>query len=194
MRERRIAMAHRVEILAEPEVGGGEHVLVGEHGQPSARIVGGERERTRRTLRDPVAHGIEVGPPHALALGETLCAHLLRRAIELRAKRIARARGFGRPYDAPGLVDPHGVRDVDHAVELGHQMTLVDQARIRRLRCANPRLGRPGTAAIERDGEHHEGLVLQLLVERLPHGQVEPAASPGRPRHEKDFLAAMVGE
>ena len=49
-------------------------------------------------------------------------------------------------------------------------------------------------AAVHRHRDHHEAAIGQLLVERLPHGQVATAPSPGGPGDEQDLLAAVVGE
>src|SRR5205823_10874891 len=45
-----------------------------------------------------------------------------------------------------------------------------------------------------RDRDDDEVLVPQLLVDGLPHGQVEPASSPGGPGVEQDLLAPVVGQ
>src|SRR5205814_4105739 len=49
-------------------------------------------------------------------------------------------------------------------------------------------------ALVERHRDHHEATSPELLVERLPHGQVESAPSPGGIRDEEDLLTPVLGE
>src|SRR5258708_10708213 len=48
------------------------------------------------------------------------------------------------------------------------------------------------STGVERDRDDREVEVLEFVVQRLPPGQVKGASSPGGPREQKDFLAAIV--
>src|SRR5262249_12654528 len=55
-----------------------------------------------------------------------------------------------------------------------------------------PFAGRRLAAGVLGGGDDFEILVLQLAIDFLPTWQIEPAASPGRPRHDQHFLPAEL--
>src|SRR5258708_23686352 len=48
------------------------------------------------------------------------------------------------------------------------------------------------STGVERDRDDREIEVFEFVVQRLPPGQVKGASSPGGPRQQKNFLAAIV--
>ena len=70
----------------------------------------------------------------------------------------------------------------------------VEQRWVRGTCGLDERSGRVRCSRVERDCDHDETLVGQLLVQRLPHGQVESTASIRCPRHHEDLLATMFAE
>src|SRR5262249_56367446 len=95
---------------------------------------------------------------------------------------------------APWPVGPHAQGYGHDPVLLRRPVTLIDQARVRRLGGPDPLLGLRGAAAVQRDRDAGEASSRELLVERLPHGQVEAAPSPRGPEDEEDLAAAVVAE
>ena len=73
-------------------------------------------------------------------------------------------------------------------------MVRVEQRRVCRVCGLDERSRRVRCSCVERDRDHHETLLAQFLVQRLPHGQVESTASIRRPRNQEDLLATMVAE
>src|SRR5438132_12450877 len=69
--------------------------------------------------------------------------------------------------------------------------TLFRSGRVRRLGGLDPGAGVLG-APIERHGDDGEAEATQLLLDRLPHGQVETAPSPGRVS-DQEYLRPAVG-
>ena len=85
------------------------------------------------------------------------------------------------------LVDPYRLRDVDEVTELGHAVIAVDEAGMRRGCGLDP--GPRGLRLVERDRDDDAVGGPRRSVQRLPHGQVQPAPSPGRPGHQEDVPA-----
>ena len=131
-----------------------------------------------RTLIDPVSDGINVVGLHPLAIVDLLRRHLFGFAVHM-PESVRRTGTFRRPDDHADFVDPHGLRNIDHVVELGNAMVSIDQTRVGRIRSFDPRTR--GLGSVHRDGQDGEIAVLVLCMECLPHGQISPAASPGRP-------------
>src|SRR5438132_7465880 len=71
--------------------------------------------------------------------------------------------------------------------------TLFRSGRVRRLGGLDPGAGVLG-APIERHGDDGEAEAPQLLLDRLPHGQVETAPSPGRVSDQEDLRPARSEE
>ena len=146
----------------------------------------------RVTPAYPVADGVQVD---GLGLGGEpggVGRHLARDAVHP-AKPLVGAGRLRGSNDRAALVDPHRLRHVDHVIEIGQAMVAIDQAGVARLRGLDPRQ-RITLAAVQGDRDHDEAVILQLLVERLPHGQVATASSPRGPRHQQHLLATMLGE
>src|SRR5262249_47419681 len=106
----------------------------------------------------------------------------------------------------------NGGGHIDHVVELGDQMSFIDQAWIRRccrsvgqravptheiehelrkLRGPDEVSHRCGAGRVESHRKHREAAVRVAFVDRLPDRQVVPAASPGSPA-EEEHLAPSV--
>ena len=88
--------------------------------------------------------------------------------------------GIGRTHDPAVLVDPHRGRHVGEPIQLGEQMIPVHQHGEREalLRCPFPHRR---LVCVERNSNHGEPAVLQLIVQRLPDRQLPAAASPTAP-------------
>jgi hypothetical protein len=118
---------------------------------------------------DPSAQEVEVG--RRLHSGEIL-------------ERVGAERDAVRAHDAIVLVDPDDRRDVADRVQLGERVLLVDQYR------KGDDLG-PRTDVVDGfvngDADDREIVLLELVMQGLPPGQVVTAPSP-RGEGDKQFL------
>ena len=87
-----------------------------------------------------------------------------------------------RPHDPIPLVDPDHRGHVADRVELGQHMIRVDE---HRHRDAVRELAHVVGRVVERYRDDREPFVGELVVQRLPPGQVRAAASPGCERDEQ---------
>lgn len=101
--------------------------------------------------------------------------------------------GLRRADDHAAFVDPDAAGHVDDAKERIDGVSLVDQRGMRG-REGFDDLARSVGGRVERDGDDVEAVAVQLFPQRLPPGQVKPAASPRGPGDEQHLLAAQVGE
>ena len=163
------------EVVAEAEFGTGELVIVGGELLEGAQVGG---RGCREFVVDPAAEQGHLGFGGDVGVA---------------------AAGLGGEGDVVGaddaavFVDPEDGGDVDHVVELGEAVVGVDQAGVGRLGGLDPLAGVLGVA-IDGDGDDNEAEFFELLVDRLPPGQVVAAASPRGVGGEEHLLASVVGE
>ena len=89
-----------------------------------------------------------------------------------------RAGCLGWSDDDPVLVDPHSVRHINHVEQLGDAMLFVDQTHVTGVRLDIKFARRFCAARFLRDSDDNEVLILNVVVNCLPHGQVVTASSP----------------
>ena len=97
----------------------------------------------------------------------------------------------GGTHDGATLVDPQRERHVRDPELVDHGEGFVDQRRVRGS-CRLRERPRRFAVGVERDRHDLEAVGRQLLVQRLPHGQVKSAASPGGPREQQHFATAQA--
>ena len=97
--------------------------------------------------------------------------------------------GLGGAHDHTVFVDPHSIRHVHNAEQLVEHVRLVDQRGMLRFGGLDERASLAGID-VERHGDDLDALRMELSTQFLPHGQVEAASSPRRPRHQQHLLAA----
>ena len=164
-----------------------------------------EHELASGALGDPITDGVGVAVAvltgtQRRGLSNAATRRLLRgfRSDELRyrfhqrcghRRLTTRPTRLGRAHDHAVLVDPHDVRDVDHTEQCVHLVGWIKQRGMLRLRRLDEGTRRFWAAHLQRYGHDFETLGVKLIAQRLPHGQVESAASVWRPRHDHDLLA-----
>ena len=166
-------------MLAEPKLGRGQSNVGVIHRKFFAEPLFAHRVDALITLFRPVGQGVEI-----------------RRGIE--AAKILEAvvdEGdlVGSNY-FPMLVDPHACRNVDHVVELGHEMLFVNQSGIGRMGGGDPRPRVLSAVRVLRHRRDLEIMVFEPLINCLPTWQVQPAPSPRSPSDEQDLLASKIRE
>jgi hypothetical protein len=119
------------------------------HGQPRPEAEVGERQRVvgRVGANRGGVHVRPVAHPRLDRVDVALAAlHHAREVLgrdatgrDHRAELVTGARGLGGPDEQTVLVDPDGVGDVDHVVEVGDLVLGVEQARVRRVGRLDPR-------------------------------------------------------
>src|SRR5260370_13940256 len=131
--------------------------------QPAARLVFTERQRTLVAALGPVAYSREIGSGFYV--------------MQIRIAVID-VGYFVWPHDAALLVYPDRRGNVDHVIDHGDLLLVVNQCREFGVCCFDPLTRVAGAARVLGHRYDLEVLGFELAVEFLPSWQVIPAPSP----------------
>src|SRR5207237_7298998 len=179
MRDRLGQMSRFVKMLAKPKLSCRQSNVGIIHGQSFAEPLFAHYVDALIAFFHPVCQGVEVR-------GRIEAAKILEAVVD--------EGDLIRPNYFPVLVNPRSGRNVDHVVELGDEMLLVNQSGIRRMGRGNPRPCIFYPISILRHRNDLEILILEPLINCLPTWQVQPAPSPRSPSDEQDLLASKIRE
>ncbi len=144
---------------AEPEIGISECHFRRDPGQLCLGLV---RIQCMASGANPVPNRVQIRGPRRFAGSLVLSGHCARDEIHA-TEMIGRSSRFRRAHDPPGLVDPHALRHVDHAVKAGNAMIDVDQAPIRSFCLFDPWTGMFSAAALLCDCDDRKFFGLQAV-------------------------------